>query len=286
MKAALIAAFAMLAASFAHAEDDPFADPAPDLPRPERKISSLPKSIAHEARDGMHVYTISEIYATSPEHEIDDPGSLSEAFIPDCEDCTFDFKKRTCTITTSRELTFSELAYAIDDIAGMGGDMPYWAELAARDLPETEEFSELDFVAEEFGGDFPERLAWFSLPDDQPFEIPFPITQIDHFKVLIVPTTAFCMCHSRYCVRILDPAGKLVWKDSSTAFAGMSVAIAVSDNGVGPELLMRRDDHGEEASFVVKIKSEQGGAEQPATRSESDSEGGDKPKPESEGHPR
>ena len=285
MKAALIASFGLLAASLAHAEEDPFADPAPAPPRPERKISSLPKSVTYEAKDGSHIYTISGIYVTSPEHEIDDPGSLSEAFIPDCEDCTFDFRKRTCTITTSRKLTFSELAYAIDDIAGMCGDLPYWFELEARDLPASEEFAGVRFAVEAVEGAHPKRLGWFWLPDDKPFEIPFAFGPNQTMKVLIVPTTAFCMCHSRYCIRILDESGKLVWQDNNTAYAGISVAVTDQDEDFVHELLIRRHDHGKDARFRIKLSSEQDGADQPATTPESKPEGNQNPKPASEARP-
>ncbi len=264
MKAALIVACLLVSALIVSAETDPFADSTPDPPRPERQITSIPKSVSYEAVDGSHAYTIRGIYATSPKHKVNEPGSLSEAFIPDCEDCTFDFEKSICTIRTTRKLTNSELAYAIDDIAGIGGDMPYWAELTARDLPETEEFADLDFVVQAFKGDFPKHLAWFSLSDKEPFEIPFGITSLLHFKVLIVPTTAFCMCHSRYCMRILDTSGKIVWTDSATAYAAVSVAIASLDDASGQQLLIRRYDHGKDASFIVKLKSEQGGAANPA----------------------
>jgi hypothetical protein len=91
------------------------------------------------------------------------------------------------------------------------------------------------------------------------------------------------MCHSRYCIRILDTSGKVVWIDSETAYADISVAVTSSDDGFGHELLIRRYDHGKDASFIVKLDREQdAGTEQPATHPESDSDGSDKPQPESE----
>lgn len=283
MKTALIAALWLVALLHVGAQEDPFADSPSDPPRPEREIVTIPKAISYESVDGSHVYTIKGIYVTSPKHNIDDPGSLVEAFIPDCENCTFDFAKRICTIRTKRKLTNSELAYAIDDIARMGGDMPYWAELDARDMPDAD-VADLDFVIEEFKGEFPKKVAWFWLSGDQPFETPFGITSLYHYKVRIVPMTAYCMCHSRYCIRVLDTEGKVIWIDSKTAYAAVSVALSEADDGLGHELLIRRNDHGGDACFTLKINREKVGAEQSATAPESKPEGKQKPKPESEGH--
>jgi hypothetical protein len=274
MKAIRITAISLIASLIVAAENDAFAASPSDLPRPDRIIATMPKSVFYEAAKGHHIYTIKGIYATSPQSGIDEPAELSANYIPDVEACSFDFEKRTATIQTSRRLTNSELAYAIDDIAAFGGDMPYWAELVARDLPESKEYTDLKIEIEEFKGDFPECLAWFSPSSHEPFEMPFTVSPPKHFKVLIVPTTAFCMCHSRYCIRILDPMGKVVWKDSTTAYATVSIAVATSDDGLGHKLLIRRYNHGERANFIVKLKSEQ-----PSTRPESKSEDGAKPHP-------
>lgn len=292
-------------------------DPVEKDYRPPREISFTPSSITYESiGEKRHRYTIAGIYNASQKLKKeakenqkkgndpsqagtdpfasdgysglsdDCPESIYEATVPDCDEFSVDFERRICTFLTSRKLKLTELADAIDEMARMGGDIPYWAELTARDLEETEDFEDLDFVVDEFEGNFPQHLAWFALSDDKPFEIPLGITSLLHFKVLIVPTTAFCMCHSRYCIRILDTSGKVVWKDSDTAYGGVSVAVAESDGSFGNELLIRRYDHGMDASFIVKLNSEQDGTGQPAIRPESKSEGGDKPQPESEGRSR
>ena len=268
MKTSILAALMVASVAFAGAEDVGFGDSIPDSPRPERQITAVPKSLAYTLADGFHVYTIKDIYAISSEREISDPGLSAKAFIPDCKDCSFDFERRTCTIRTTRRLTYSELAYAIDDIAKHGCDMPYWAELVARDVGECDESSDFDFVVEEFKGDFPKNVAWFSLSDDRSFEIPFGITPLHHLKVLIVPTNAHCMCHSRYCIRILDTNGRVAWKDTGTAYAAVSVAVCPTSDGFGHQLLVSRYDHGEKAKFAVKLKRELAGADKPASAME------------------
>lgn len=241
---------------YVHAQADPVRDNAQALPQAGNKISSIPKSISYELVDGSHVYTIKGIYDASLQRDIKDPGSLLVNLIPDCEECNFNFEKRTCTIQMKRKLTNTELASVIDDLAKRGGDMPYWAELKARDLPANEADANFDFVVEEFNGDFPKHLAWFSLSRDKEFVTPFAIGQLLHFKVLIVPTTAYSMRYSRYCIRILNAEGKVVWSDTKTAFADISIAISAMDNGSGHALLIRRHDYGKDAKFTIKRKSE------------------------------
>jgi hypothetical protein len=258
MKAsAIVAAVALLSPLVSLGEVDPF-EPVPDPPRPERQIASLPKAISYsEDKEGHHVYVISGIYVSSPKHDVDDPGALlGMPLIPDCLECTFDFQKLTCTIKTSRKLTYSELAYAVDGIAELGGDMPYWAELEARDLPASTEYTKFHFDLAKVDDATPKGLAWFWLSSKEVFEMPFAFG--DRFgSVMIVPTTGFCMCHSRYCIRLLDPDRKVVWSDTDTAFAGIALAVADEDEDLNQEILIRRDDHGQKSNFRIQRRSEQ-----------------------------
>lgn len=253
MKAyALVTALALLFPIVSFGEVDPF-EAAPDPPRPERVIERLPKSISHrEIEDGQHEYVISGIYATSPKHDIEDPGALlGEPLIPDCLTCTFDFKKLTCTFTTSRKLTYSELAYALDDIAELGGDMPYWVELEARDIMPSELAGRLEYTTSTVTIDAPTGLAWFWAPDDKPLRIPLSYGGPNLGTLLIVPSTAHCMAHSRYVLRVLDGNGLLVWTDEKTLFAGVKIALSDIDKDSMHEIWIYRDDHGKEERFQI-----------------------------------
>lgn len=250
----LIPIFIILSSWFAYAEKDPFGDTKPDPTRPNRKITKIPKSIKHKkGEDGIHRYIISGIYSGSQKSEIQNPGDLYEASIPACDDCKLDFNKLTCTIRTTRELTNSELAYAIDDIAKMGGDLPYWVELEARDIVKTIDFTNMDFSVEKIKGKHSNKLGWFTPSKDRSFQIPYSVGQ--EFKILIVPTTAYCMCHSRFCIRILDPSGKVVWKNEAIAFGGFSLALSDQDEDLIQEILIRCYDHGKDTHFIIKPKA-------------------------------
>lgn len=253
MKAsATIAVLALLFSIFSFSEVDPF-KAAPDPPRPERIIDKLPKSISfHQVKDGQYLYVISGIYATSPKQDIEDPGSLlGLPLIPDCLTCTFDFKKLTCTFTTSRKLTYSELAYALDDIAKLGGDMPYWAELEARDLDDTKDFKRIRYEIEEVKKEPPAELAWFWIQDDQKFQIPLGLGGFGQGGLLVVPSTAQCMCHSKFTIRILDLKGKIIWKHTDAAYGSVRVALS-SDEELGiHKIWLHRSDHGTNTTFVI-----------------------------------
>jgi hypothetical protein len=253
MKAsAIVTALALLFPIISFGVVDPF-EVAPDPPRPERVIERLPKSISYrQVEDGQHVYVISGIYATSPKQDIEDLGSLlGNPLIPDCLTCTFDFKKLTCTFTTSRKLTYSELAYALDDIAELGGDMPYWAEVEARDLEDTKEFKRIRYEIEEVKKEPPAGLAWFWIQDDQKFQIPLSLGGFDQGSLLVVPSTALCMCHSRFIMRILDPKGMVIWKQTDAAYGSVRIALS-SDEELGMhKVWLHRSDHGANTTFVI-----------------------------------
>jgi len=234
-------------------EEDPFAQTTQEPPRPERKISSLPKSLTYESEDGRHIYTVSGIYDTSAVDGIDDVGQLCEVYIPDCLTCVFDFEEKTCQIVTSRKLGFSELAYAVDDIAALCGDLPYWAELEARDIEEAAEGDQIDFDVQMIKQTHPKGLGWFSIPKDRKFEMPFDGAE-RNMKLLVVPTTAYCMCHSRFCIRILNKAGKVVWEDEEIANGSISIAVSDQNRDYVHELLLRKNDHGKESRYRIMLK--------------------------------
>ena len=241
-------------------EEDPFAaDPQPDPPRPERKIKKLPNSVTYEEEDKAHTYTINGIYKGAGEDN--DVSSTYKVFVPECTSLKLNFNAGTCTIVTSRKLTLSELAYSIDDLARLGGDLPYWQELEARDIERSGAFHPKRFTTEKLDGEFPAGLAWFWVPKDRDLTTSFNWTQFEQGNLLIVPKTAHCMAHSRFAIRILDRDGKLVWQDTDTALAAVRFAIADTDQDGAHEIYIDRDDHGEETRFHIKQTSESGSRE-------------------------
>jgi len=237
----------------APAEDDPFAESDGEA-RPERAILKLPGGVTHKMVDETsHQYTVSDIYMGAASKE-DDPKKASSTYaflIPDVLDLNLDFKAKKATFTTSRKLTLSELAYAIDDMAELGGDIPYWAELDARDLQDTKEFTRIRYKIEEVKKDPPAELAWFWIPDDQPFQIPLSLGGFGQGSLLVVPSTAQCMCHSRFTMRILDPKGKVIWQQKDAAYGGVRIALSSDDQLGMHKIWMRRSDHGTNADFII-----------------------------------
>jgi hypothetical protein len=145
-----------------------------------------------------------------------------------------------------------ELAKAIDAMAVYSGDLPFWTELVARDLPEAAQ-SVVTFSLVEFSGKLPDGIPWFSL-SDRPLEIPFDVHPDRRLRIVIGPMKAHCMCHSVYAIRILDADGKVIWKDTTTAFGAVSVGLAASEGGGGHVLFLDRYDHGKPARFVLEAK--------------------------------
>lgn len=278
------------------AESVPFAEAPAEKERPERGIVKLPTAVAHrKINASKHEYTISGLYRgfAAKSQDPKEAASTYEFLIPDALDLKFDFERSRATFSTSRELSLSELAYAVDDMAELGGDFPFWGELEARDLENTKDFKRIRCAIEATDAQMPPGLAWFWLPEDRAFRIPLSVGGQELGTLLVVPSTAHCMCHSRFTLRILDPQGKLIWKEEDTAYASVRIALADDEElGLLHKIWLIRDDHGESAKFLIRIRLveekeiEQGVTPQSATRSESDTVGGDSPQPESKPRPR
>jgi len=281
--------FAMLPT--ATAEEDPFAKADPEVVRPERTILKLPRAVTHKMIDATrHQYSISDIYrGYAVKDENPKEASSSYSFlIPDVLDFDLDLKAKKATFYTSRELSLSELAYAIDDMAGLSGDIPFWAELVARDLESTKEYARISYKVVPTDQEPPSELAGFWVPKDKAFQIPLSFGGPDLGSLLVVPTTAYCMCHSRFSLRILDPEGKVIWREEDTAYAGVKIALSNANEFGMHKIWLTRDDHGESKRFLInghflQEQEIEAGTGQPAARPESDSEGGDKPQPEAKG---
>lgn len=219
--------FAMLPT--APAADNPFAKPAKELVRPDREILRLPGSVTHKVIDeARHQYTVSGLYMGAASEE-EDPEVVSEGYIfliPDALDLVVDFEARKATFTTSRKLTYSELAYAMDEMAGLGGDFPYWVELEARDLEPTEDYARLGYTVEFVEQPPALRLPGFPALGDEVSRLPLGIGGRELGSLLVVPATSYGMSYSRFSLRVLDPDGKVIWKDEDTAYGTTTIVLS------------------------------------------------------------
>ncbi|HRQ90093.1 MAG TPA: hypothetical protein PLA50_14940 [Bacteroidia bacterium] len=250
-----------------------------ESPKPERKIEHLPKSITYQKRaDGKHAYSVAGIYNASErrikesQRGIDDenpfgpldpsiyPESIYQKIIPDCDEVKADFPNRVLRFTTSRELPYDELAKVIDELA-MGGDLPYWGELEARDIGQSPAYSAENYEISTPKEEFPSGLAWFAVPRDRKISTSIHIDPWDQGTLLFIPSTGIihstgpCMVvHPRFSIRILDPDGLVLWEDDETALADVRFALADIDQDGLHEILLVRDDHGKEDRFLIRRK--------------------------------
>lgn len=293
--------FVVLSTTVVLAQDeDPFSDAVKQVEAPLREVSSIPASIIYEqVDDNRHRYTVTGIYNASQRAKEEDkrnrandsarnrgvinpfaadgqpslgddyPESIYEGTVPDCDDFTVDFETRKCTFLTSRKLMLPELADAIDQLAWLGGDIPYWSELEARDIARSAEFDSENYTVEETEEDFPPNLAWFWVPKDRQVSSLIGLDGFEQGQLIFTPTTAHCMAHSRFAIRVLDADGRILWHEDSTALADVRFAIADVDRDGLHEILLDRNDHGKASRFLIERSIEQNAAEQPATRSES-----------------
>jgi len=59
------------------------------------------------------------------------------------------------------------------------------------------------------------------------------------------------MCHSRFNLRILDPEGKLIWKDEASAYASVKIALSNAKDSGMHMIWMNREDHGKSKKFLI-----------------------------------
>lgn len=129
--------------------------------------------------------------------------------------------------------------------------MPFWAELEARDLEVSKDAPIIRYGVEATSQEAPPELAWFDMPTDRAFQIPLSFGGSRLGSFLVVPSTAFCMCHSRFTLRILDPKGKVIWKEEKTAYAGVKIALGNADEFGMHKIWLTRDDHGESKQLLI-----------------------------------
>ena len=134
--------------------------------------------------------------------------------------------------------------------------MPYWLELEARDLPRSEFLDKKHFALEKFPGEFPKRLAWNGMRRDESFSVPFELRQFPGGELLVNPTTAYCICHSRYAIRVRTSESGVIWQDDAVLFGAIKVAMVDLDSDGAHELLLRVTDHGKESQLILKPVAE------------------------------
>lgn len=197
----------------------------PEPPRPVRKINKLPGSVSYKKLgDKRHQYQVTGLYADPKGRDQDDCGV--SYVVPDCVEAHMDRKKLTCAFVTSRKLSFSELAYALDDLARGGGEFPYWEELEARDLSASEERKFVNYSVALSKEAPPKELAWFGIPREGGLRLPIAYAGDGLGTLLVLHSTAYCCCHDRYSFRILDHEGKVIWKDDETVYGGVKIALS------------------------------------------------------------
>lgn len=259
----------------AQEEGDPFAEPAEPLPKPvipERGVLKLPQSVTHKRLDnGHHEYRVVGLYALDEGRDPADSASYcANTFgylLPEGAEVEAELKDGSLVIRTSVLIPYDTLAFALDGVATGGGEVPTWVELEARDLKKSELFDRNHYQVVKLDNDFPAGLAWLGMSRTQELRLPFVTKFWSTGTLLFGPTTARCMCHSRFAIRILHEDGSLIWEDSDSAYGAVQIAMADTDGDRIHEVYFEANDHGKSARYVLKPKSEQAGAGQPAIQS-------------------
>lgn len=140
--------------------------------------------------------------------------------------------------------------------ASMAGVFPYWIELEMRDLPLSPQASQKLFELQSADKDLPKGLAWFFVTESKPLRLPIQFgNSRDAGTLLVNCSTSHCMSHDRFVMRILDPEGRVLWKDEATALADSRFAIVDLDDDWLHEILLDRNDHGDRATFKITCPS-------------------------------
>ena len=253
--------------------------------------SRNPAHLTHMRLDnGHHEYRVVGLYALDEGRDPADSASYcANTFgylLPEGAEVEAELKDGSLVIRTSVLIPYDTLAFALDGVATGGGEVPTWVELEARDLKKSELFDRNHYQVVKLDNDFPAGLAWLGMSRTQELRLPFVTKFWSTGTLLVGPTTARCMCHSRFAIRILHEDGSLIWEDSDSAYGAVQIAMADTDGDRIHEVYFEANDHGKSARYVLKPKSEQAGAGQPAIRPESKPEGSDKLQPGAEGRSR
>lgn len=229
--------------------------PIPPEPYHGKIIDRLPSSVDFQKfGQDRFFYQISGIYNPMMRNEIaDGMAPVYRNMIPAGDKFEMDYSKGTCTIMTSRELAFHELAFALDEIAQLGGELPTFTELEARDIPMSSLATRYPYeiVPEKAPG--ADGFDWQRMPEDgSVLKVPFSYGANDQGSLFIVPATAHCMVHSRFVIRILDREGWILWQDTETGYGTIEIALTDVDQDGAQELHLFRNNHGVEDDFTIR----------------------------------
>lgn len=220
----------------------------------------MPKSVHYKkTEDGKHEVTIDGVGTPfDSESRLGNQAMFSQRPIdylpslPERISFNVDYEKGTCTLVTSRELKLSELAAAINQVAAARRDIPFWAELEARDFERAADYLSDRYLVEKLEGGPPSNLAWFWISPRESFSVPFgtkdwPIAGRLH----VVPTTRTIGRELRYAIRVQNENGKVVWEDHSLVFGMSRMAVADSDGDGAHEIYLHCYGLGGEKQFHI-----------------------------------
>lgn len=213
----------------------------------------LPRSVAYqEIAPDKHSYTVDGIYNPLNKDEYSEGfASIYRNIVPHCTGFQVDYPGLKCTFTTSRKLETSDLAPALDEMARIGGEVPAFAELRARDIPESPLGSKIAFSMSADNGQTSGPLDWVRMPEEGELRLPVVLGASGPGTLLIVPSTAHCMIHSRFVIRFLDSDGLVIWKDGENAYGTIEIAMQPAD-GKPLKLFLHRNNHGMEDDFLFQ----------------------------------
>lgn len=210
-----------------------------------------PKSIKYEQREGRHIYTILGIRSGNSENEKDRAHYYKAGL--NWYDVKLDLKNNTCSFIAAEPVQILDFRTFLDYSGTVSGELPYWAELEARDLLEAPGPSAMQVTVTPAPKPFPDALAWFVMKSGEGFPLQLPV-QFGYGHtgaLLITPLTSMCMSHDRFVLRLLDSTGKVMWKDDTIAYGYIKLALVDRDGDLFHEVLIDREDHGEKAQFKL-----------------------------------
>jgi hypothetical protein len=211
----------------------------------------IPSGIV-QGRDGSSfTYTVSSIYGKFAKDQRESAETsalfyLQDSGFPEATAASFDLTNRTFRLVTKKPIPGHLLRDFVDFIARNYGDLPYWSELQARELPKAPDFSARNFQLKRLKRELPEGLAWFGV-GNEPLRLPIGIDLFRRGTLLISRTTAYCMCHDCLAIRILDEKGRLFWQTEDFAQGSVSFALTgpEDERGAGThDVIISVDDHG------------------------------------------
>lgn len=217
-------------------------------------FTKLPSSIQYtKVAEDEHLYKISGIYNFLGREEMaSGMAPVYRNLVPACRKFDIDYASLVCTLVTTVELPISELAYSMDEIARLGGEMPTFTELEARDLPKSPLGETLSYVIQQKAPEGSEKLEWLDMPEDgSVLRLPLDLGSQGAGTLFIVPATAHCMVHSIFVIRVLDSEGRVIWQEGETAYGTIQLALQPPSAGQAQAFYLFRNNHGIEDDFFI-----------------------------------